>query len=126
VLLRQREGAVVARIDGRHGLEGRRELQRLAFLDDDVADVGGIDRLDTFLAQGLVDRPGDQAVGDVVQDLVAEALPDDLRRHLAGPEAGDARRLAVVARDLVDLGVHYRAGISTTRFFCVSLTSISS
>ena len=28
---------VVARLDRRHGLEGRRELQRLAFLDDDVA-----------------------------------------------------------------------------------------
>jgi hypothetical protein len=44
-----------------------------------------------------------------MQDLVAEPLANDLGRHLARPETGDARRLAVVARDLVDLGVDDRA-----------------
>ena len=101
---------VVAGIDRRHRVERRRELQRLAFFDDDVADVGRVDRLDAALAQRLVDGARDQTVRDVVQDLVAEPLPDDLGRHLARPEAGNPRRLAVVARDLVDLGVDDGAG----------------
>ena len=61
------------------------------------------------VAQRLVHRARDQAVDDVVQDLVAEPLADHLGRDLAGPEAGDPRRLAVVAGDLVDLGVDHRA-----------------
>ena len=97
---------VVARLDRRHGLERRRELERLALFDDDVLDVGRVDRLDAALAQRLVDRARNQAVRDVVEDLVAKALAHDLGRHLAGPEAGNPRRLAVVARDLVDLGIH--------------------
>ncbi len=47
---------------------------------------------------------------DVVQDLIAEPLADDLGRHLSRPEAWNPRRLAVVARDLVDLGVDDGAG----------------
>ena len=84
----ERQAAVVARIDGRHRLERRRELERLAFLDDDVADVGRVDRLDAAFAQRLVDRAGDEAVCHVVQNLIAEPLAHDLRRHLAGPEPG--------------------------------------
>ena len=45
----------------------------------------------------------------VVEDLIAEPLPDDLRRHLPGPESRHARRLAVIAGDLVDFGVDHRA-----------------
>ena len=47
---------------------------------------------------------------DVVEDLVAEALPDDLGRNLARTEAGDAGGPAVVPRDLVDLGIDDGAG----------------
>ena len=46
---------------------------------------------------------------DVVENLIAEALAHDLRRHLAGTEARNPRGPAVVARDLVDLGVDDRA-----------------
>ena len=109
-LAAQRDARVVAGIDRRHGVEGRRELQRLALFHDDVADVGRVDRLDPALAQRIVHGARDQAVRDVVEDLVAEALPDDLGGHLAGPEARDARGPAVVARDLVDLRVDDGAG----------------
>ena len=101
----QRDAGVVPRFNRRDRFEAGGELERLTFLDDDVADVGRVDRLDPALAQGLVDRPGDQAVRHVVKDLIAESLPDDLGRHLARAEAGNARRLAVIARYFVDLGV---------------------
>ena len=101
---------VVARIDRRHRLEARGELQRLSFLDDDILDVRRVDRFDAALAQRLVHGARDQPMRDVVKDLVAEPLAHDFRRHLAGPEARDARRLAVVTRDLLDLRVHHRAG----------------
>ena len=85
----QRERRVVARLEGRHRVERRREGQRLAFLDRDVADVGRVDRLDAALAQRLVDRARDEIVRDVVEDLILEALLDDAGRRLARPEAGD-------------------------------------
>src|SRR4029079_12910620 len=108
--LAQLQRAVVARIERRHGLEIRRELQRLAFLDEHVADVRSVYRLDAPLAQRVVHGARDQVVRDVMEDLIAEALADDLRRHLAGTKARDPRGLAVIARDPVDLGVNHGAG----------------
>ena len=84
----QLQRRVVAGIERRHRFEVRRELQRLAFLDQHVADVRRVNRLHAPLPQRIVHRARDQIVHDVVQDLIAEALPDDLRRHLSGPEAG--------------------------------------
>src|SRR3712207_8222704 len=46
------------------------------------------DALPISLAQRFVHRPRNQAVRDIVQDLIAEPLAHDLRRHLAGPEPG--------------------------------------
>ncbi len=108
-LAAQGETRVVTRVDGRHRFEARGELERLAFLDHDVADIGSVDRLDAAFAQRLVDGTGDEAVCHVVQNLIAEALPDHLRWHLAGPEARNPCRPAVVAGDLVNLGVDHRA-----------------
>ena len=65
---------------------------------------------DPALAQRIVDRARNQIVRDVVEDLILEALLDDARRRLAGPEAGNARLARVVARDAVDLGVDDIAG----------------
>ena len=108
-LAAQGEARVVTRVDGRHRFEAGRELERLALFDDDVADVGRVDRLDATFAQRLVDGARDEAVCHIVQDLIAEALPHDLRWHLARPEPRDPRRSAVIAGDLVDLGVDHRA-----------------
>ena len=88
LLAAEREARIVARIDGRHRFEARRELQRLAFLDDDVANVGRVDGLDAAFAQGLVHRTRDETVCDVVENLIAEPLAHHLRRHLAGTEPG--------------------------------------
>ncbi len=41
-------------------------------------------------------------MGDVVEDLRAEALTHDAGRHAAGTEAGQARRLGVVAGHAFD------------------------
>ena len=49
-------------------------------------------------------------MGNVVQDLIAKPLADDLGRHLSRTEARNPRRLAVVAGDLVDLRVDDGAG----------------
>ena len=95
----------VARIERRHGLDGRRERERLALLERDVLDVRRVDRLDAALLQRLVDGARNQVVHHVVEDLVAEPLLDDRRRHLAGTEAGDARLLGVALGDAIDLGV---------------------
>jgi hypothetical protein len=105
----QLDRGVVPRIDRRHRVEARRELQRLPFLDDDVLDVRRVDRLDAALAERLVDGARDQPVCHIVQDLVAKALAHDLRGDLPGPEAWDAGRLPVVARDLVYLRINRRA-----------------
>ena len=69
----------------------RGERQRLPSSTDDVADVGRVHRLDAALAQRLVDRARDQIVRDVVKDLLAEALLDDVGRRLARAEPGNAR-----------------------------------
>src|SRR5690606_32741304 len=56
------------------------------------------------VAHGLVEALAQQAVQDFVAHLLAEALLDDLRRHLAGAEtldAGRARDLAQAPADLV-------------------------
>src|SRR5262249_59101077 len=46
----------------------------------------------------------DQIVGDVMENLILEALLDDPRRRPAGTEPGDACLARVVARDPIDLG----------------------
>jgi hypothetical protein len=95
----------IARVERRQRVERCREGKRLSFLDADVADVGRVDRLQSFLAQRIVDGARNQIVRDVVQDLVLEALLDHARRRLAGAEAGHARAARVVACDAIDLAV---------------------
>ena len=95
----ERDRRQIARIELRHGVERRDEGQRLPFLDRHVAHVGRVDRLEPLLAQRIVDRARNQIVRDVVKDLILEALLDDARRGLAGPEARDARLARIVARD---------------------------
>ena len=58
----------------------------MAFLDHDVADVGGVDRFDAPLTKRFVDRARNQPVCYVVKNLVAEALANHLRRDLTGAE----------------------------------------
>src|SRR5205823_3940489 len=90
--------------------ERRGEGERLAVLDVHVADIGRVDRLESFLAQRVVDGARDQVVRDVVQNLILEALLDDARRRLARTKSGHARFPGVVARDAVDLGADDLAG----------------
>ena len=104
------DARVVPGIDRRHRVERRGELQRLTLFDDDIANVGCVDRLDSALPQRIVHRAWDETVRNVVQDLIAEPLADDLGRHLSRTEAWNPRRLAVVAGDLVDLSVDDGAG----------------
>ena len=80
--------------------------ERLALFDDHVLDVGGVDRLHALGRQHLVDGARDEVVGDVVENLGAEALAHDRRRHLAGAEPGQPRRLGVLAGDPVDGRLH--------------------
>jgi hypothetical protein len=98
--------AEVARLERRHDVEAGRERQRLALFDDDVLHVGSVDGLDALRAERLVDALRNQVVGDVVEDLRPEALAHDARRHPAGPEAGQAGRFRVLARDPVDGRLH--------------------
>ena len=94
---------------------------------DDVAHVRRVDGLHAPLAQRIVDGARDQIVRDVVKDLLLEALLDDARRRLAGPEAGDARLARVVARDARRSRASTTSlGISTRTFLRVSLTSTKS
>ena len=104
-LAAQCQAGVVTGIDGRNRFKAGRELEGLTFFDDDVLDVRGIDRLDAACAKRLVDGPRDEPVRHVVEDLVAESLPNDLGRNLAGTEAWDTGGSAIVPRDLVDLGI---------------------
>ena len=77
---------------------------------DDVLHVGRVDRLEPALAQRLVDRARNQVVRDVVENLLAEPLLDEGRRHLALAESGNARLPAVAARDAIDLRIDDVAG----------------
>ena len=68
-----------------------------------------------------------QVVRDIVQDLLLEALLDDLGRHLARAEAGNARLArSSRARDASISASTMSLGISTRTFFRVSLTSTNS
>ena len=118
---------VVARIDRRHRLERGRELQRLPVADVRVVDVGRGHRLDPPLAERRAHRLGHQLVRDLVVDLVAEPLLHHRGRHLARPEPGHPRRPADVPGDAGAISASTSsAGISMTRFFFVSETSIKS
>src|SRR5690606_38064266 len=72
----------------RHDLEGGHvgELVALGRLDPRLA--GDAQRV---VAHGAVEAFAQQAVEDLAADLLAEALLDHLRRHLARAEALDAR-----------------------------------
>jgi hypothetical protein len=69
-------------------------------------------------------RPANEVVGDVVKNLVLEALLDDPCRRLARPETGDARAGASnrARRGRSRLSTT-SLGISIFRFLRVSLTS---
>jgi len=86
--LAQRNARVVARVNRRHGLKFGEKLQRLAFFQHHIPDVGRRHGLQTPLLQGLVHEPRDQVVGHVIENLVLVALFDDGRGHLALAEAG--------------------------------------
>ena len=100
--------AEVARIETRHDVERGLEGEGLALFEHQVLDVGRVDRLDAAFGQRLADRPGDEVLGDVLHDLAAEALADDRGRHLAGPEAGDARLASEPGGGVADRLVHDR------------------
>ena len=124
--LSQLDRGQVARIESGHGLDGGRKPQRLALVQRDVLDVRGIDRLNAPLLQRVVDGARNQAVHDVVENLIAEALFDDRRRHLAGPEARDPRLLRVALGDAVISASTTSLGISIAIVLWVSLMSVSS
>src|SRR6185503_1274292 len=103
---RGRDGRKVADVERRHGLDSGRERERLSLFERDVLDVRRVHRLDTALLQRFIDGARNQAVRDVVEDLLLEPLLDQRGRHLAGPEAGDARLLGVALGNAIDLGSH--------------------
>ena len=104
-LLAQREARVIARVDWGNRFERGRELQRLAFLDDDILNVRCVDGFHTALPQCLVHRPRDEPMRHIVKDLVPEPLPHHLGGYFPGPEARNAGGAAVVPRHFVDLGI---------------------
>ncbi len=106
----QRHGSVVAWLERGNRIEGRGEREGLALLDRDVANVRGVNRFHAPFPQRVVDGPRDEAVRDIVQDLILEALLDDARRRLAGTEAGNPRLARIVARNAIDFRVHDVAG----------------
>ena len=95
----------VAEVERRHGLDGGRERERLSLFERDVLDVRRVHRLDAALLQRFIDGARNEAVHHVVEDLLLEPLLDERGRHLAGPEAGNARLLGVALGDAIDLGV---------------------
>jgi hypothetical protein len=101
----QRQRREIDRVNRRHRLEHGREGERLALLERQVADVGRVDRVERPLAERVVEQPGHELVRHVVQDPVAEPLPDDRGRRLARAEPGHAGRARVVARHAGDLGL---------------------
>ena len=104
----QGDRSVIAGVDRRHRLEEGAELERLALLDDHVLNVRRIHRLETPFPERFVHGARNQVLGDIMQDLVTEALPDQLRRDLARTESGNARRATVTSGEPVDLGVDDR------------------
>ena len=81
----------VAGVERRHRVERRGERQRLTFFNRDVADIRCVHRLHPLLAQRVVDGTRDEVVGDVMEDLILEALLDHTRGRLAGAESRNAR-----------------------------------
>jgi hypothetical protein len=81
----------VAGVERWHRVERRGERERLTFFNRDVTDIRCVDRLHPLLTQRVVDRAWDEVVGDVMEDLVLEALLDHTRGRLAGAESRNAR-----------------------------------
>ena len=106
----QRDRGIVTWLERRHRVERRGEGQWLSGFDRDVADVRRVDRFNAALPEDIADDSRNQILGDIVEDLVLEALLDDARRRLAWTEARDFRRARVTSRDTLDLGVHHIAG----------------
>ena len=101
----QRNRVQRAGIDGRQRLERGGKRERLPFVERHILHVGRVDRLEAALAQRLVDRARDEVVRDVVENLLAESLLDEGRRHLALAESGNARLPAVAAGHAIDFCV---------------------
>ena len=102
-----RQGGQVARFHVRRRLDGRRERQRLAFLELQVAHLRRVHRLDVLVAQRVADDARHEVVRDVVQDLLAKPLAHHVRRRLAGPEARNAGLPGIALRDAGDFGVDH-------------------
>jgi hypothetical protein len=117
----ERETAIVAGVNGRDSFEARSELEWLALLDDDVSDIWGIYGFDAAGPKRFIHRPRDKAMRNVVENLIAKTLTDDLGGDLARPEAGDPCSSAVVFRYLIYLGVYHSAGdFDDEVFACVA------
>ena len=104
----QGDRTVIAGVDRRHRLEEGAKLERLALLDDHVLNVWRVHRLETSFPERFVHGTRNQVLGDIMQDLVTEALPDQLCWDLARTESGNARRATVTSGEPVDLGVDDR------------------
>ena len=72
----------------RQRVERRGEGKRLALFDDDVADVGRVDRLDAALLHRIVHGARNQILRHVVEDLILEALLDTWGGTLPGRKPG--------------------------------------
>src|SRR6185503_13032399 len=78
-------------------------------------------RFDAAFSQRLVDGARNQAVRDIVQDLIAEPLTHHLRWHFTRAKAGHARGAAVVARHLIYFRVDHGAwNLDDEVFLCVA------
>ncbi len=110
-------------IEAGHDVERRLEGQRLAFFEDEVLDVGRLDRLDALFDERVADGLRDQVLGDVLHDLRLEALADHVGRDLAGAEAGDLRGAAELRGGVADGFVNDVLGTSIVRSRRVSFTS---
>ena len=109
VLVGDFDALVFAQFDGRHHLERRLELQRLAVMQMDVADIGRPHNLQAFDLELLLQVFGDQSFQYALPDVTGELLTNQRCRRFSGPESRQLGLLYNVGHDLSRFGL-YRCG----------------
>ena len=87
------DALVLTELDRRLHFHDGDEAERRALLELDLLQVGLVHRIEVRFREGAAVDVGDEVLGDLAPDVVGEVQLDERARHVALPEARQARLL---------------------------------